>query len=68
MPLATDASLTQPLRCTSEQDFQLFHIPSSIYRGELKGLYAMLSRTRAGSGRALKNEQEDNSRNHVQAF
>ena len=38
------------------------------YRGELKGLYVLLSRTQAGPGRAVKQEQEENSRNHVQAF
>ena len=28
----------------------------------------MLSKTQAGPGRAVKQEQEQNSRNHVQAF
>ena len=39
-----------------------------LYRGELKGLYVLLSRTQAGPGRAVKHEQDENSRNHVQAF
>ena len=36
------------------------------YRDELKGLYVLLSRTQAGPGRTVKQEQEDISRNHVQ--
>ena len=39
-----------------------------IYRVELKGPYVLLSETQAGPGRAVKQEQEENSRNHVQAF
>ena len=38
------------------------------YRGELKGLYVLLSRTQAGPGRAVEQEQEENSRNHVQVL
>ena len=37
-------------------------------KGELKGLYVLLTRTQAEPGRAVKQEQEENSRNHVQAF
>ena len=37
-------------------------------RGELKGLNVLLSRTQAGPGRAVMQEQEENSRNQVQAF
>ena len=40
----------------------------NTYRGELKGLYVLLNRTQAGQGRAVKHEQDENSRNHVQAF
>ena len=52
---------------------QLFHFlfqlhAACLYRGELKGLYVLLSRTQAGSGRAVKQQQEENSHNHVQAF
>ena len=36
-----------------------------MYRGELKGLYDSLSRTQAGPGRAVKQEQEEHSRNHI---
>ena len=39
-----------------------------IYRGELKGVYVLLSRTQAGPGRADQQEQEENSPNHIQAF
>ena len=38
------------------------------YRGVSKGLYVLLSRTQAGPGRAVKQEQEENSRNHVRTF
>ena len=38
------------------------------YRCELKGLFVLLSRTHTGPGRAIKQEQEENSLNHVQAF
>ena len=40
----------------------------SVYRGGNKGLYVLLSRTQAGPGRTVKHEQEEISRNHVQAF
>ena len=36
------------------------------YRGENKGLFVLLSRTLAGPGRTVKQEQEYISRNHVQ--
>ena len=39
-----------------------------MYRGANKGLYVLLSRTQAGPGRAVKQEQEEISRNHVQTF
>ena len=38
------------------------------YRGTNKGLYVLLSRTQAGPGRTVKQEQEDISRNHVRTF
>ena len=38
------------------------------YRDRLKGMQILLSRTQAGAGRTGKQEQEQNSRNHVQAF
>ena len=40
----------------------------ATYRGELKGLYALISRTQAGPVRVVKQGQEENSHNHVQAF
>ena len=40
----------------------------AFYKGELKGLYVLLSRTQAGPGSAVKQEQEENSRNHIPAF
>ena len=36
------------------------------YRGENKGLFVLLSRSQAGPGRTVK--QEEISRNHVQSF
>ena len=38
------------------------------YRDRLKGLHILLSNTLAGPGRKFKQEQEETSRNHVQAF
>ena len=38
------------------------------YRYRLKGMQILLSRTQAGAGRTGKQEQEQTSRNHVQAF
>ena len=40
----------------------------SKYRAEKKYLQMLLSRTQAGPGRKVKQEQEEISRNHVQAF
>ena len=37
-----------------------------IYRDEINSLQIQLSRTQAGPGRAVKEQQEQNSRNHVQ--
>ena len=39
-----------------------------LYRGENKGLHVLLSRTHSGPGRTVKQEQEEISRNHVQAL
>ena len=39
-----------------------------FYRGVIKGLFVLLSRTQAGPGRTVKQEQEEISRNHVQTF
>ena len=36
------------------------------YRDEINSLQIQLSRTQAGPGRAVKEEQEQNSPNHVQ--
>ena len=38
------------------------------YRGANKGLYVLLSRTQAGPGRTVKQEQEEISRSHVPTF
>ena len=38
------------------------------YRSEQIDLYVLLSRTQAGPGKAVKQGQEELSRNHVQAF
>ena len=39
-----------------------------MYRDRLKGVQILLSRTQAGPGRTVMVEQEQTSRNHVQAF
>ena len=39
--------------------------PPKLHRGANIGLYVLLSRTQAGPGRAVKQEQEEISRNHV---
>ena len=39
-----------------------------MYRGINKGVYVLLSRTPVEQGRAVKQEQEEVSRNHVQTF
>ena len=41
-------------------------ISIAVYRGENKGLFVLLSRTQAESGRTVKQEQEKISRNHGQ--
>ena len=41
---------------------------STLYRGGNKGLFVLLSRTQAGPGRKVKQEQEEISRNHVQTL
>ena len=52
-------------KCLTET--ALFHC-SVLYRQANKGLYVLLSRTQAGPGRTVKQEQEEISRNHVQTF
>ena len=39
-----------------------------LYRDRLKGVQILLSSTQAGPGRTVKQQQEEISRNHVQAF
>ena len=41
---------------------------SNMYRAPGKSMYLLLSRTQAGPGRTVKQEQEEISRNHVQTF
>ena len=41
---------------------------TSKYRGRLKSMQILISRTQAGPGRAVKQEQEEISHNHVQTF
>ena len=43
-------------------------LSSDTYRDRLKGVQILLSRTQAGPGRTVKQEQEKISPNHVQAF
>ena len=42
------------------------HVKLLMYRDELNSLQIQLSRTQAGPGRAVKEQQEQNSPNHVQ--
>ena len=42
--------------------------PHNMYRKGNRGLFVLLSRTQAGPGRTVKQEQEEISRNHVQTF
>ena len=44
------------------------HAKEALYREPAKGLQILLSRTQAGPGRAVKQEQEEISPNHVQAM
>ena len=39
-----------------------------MYRDRLIGVQILLSNSQAGTGRKVKQEQEEISRNHVQAF
>ena len=43
-------------------------LPVPMYRDRLKGVQILLSNSQAGPGRTVKQEQEEISRNHVQAF
>ena len=47
-------------------DIEAIVIPQ--YRDRLKGVQILLSNSQAGSGRKVKQEQEEISRNHEQAF
>ena len=40
----------------------------SVYRDRLKSVQILLSRTQAGPGRKVKQEQEEISHNHVPSF
>ena len=46
----------------------IFAIATKSTEVNLKDLYFLLSRTKAGPCRAFKQEQEENSHNHIQAF
>ena len=43
-------------------------IKGIIYRDRLKGMHILLCNSQAGPGRTVKQQQEEISRNHVQAF
>ena len=55
---------TRVLICWAGAQIQM----SRIYRARNKGMHILLSNSQAGSGRTTKQEQEEISRNHVQAF
>ena len=46
----------------------IFCASKVIYRARNKSMQILLSNSQAGSGRTVKQEQEEISRNHVQAF
>ena len=50
--------------------YEIVHcdVEMSLYREPAKGLQILLSKTQAGPGRAVKEEQEEISPNHVQAI
>ena len=58
-----------PMSC-GKDDKLLCDLPSFNYkyRAPGKSMYFLLSRTQAGPGRTVKQEQEEISRNHVQTF
>ena len=57
------------LPVTTRGQLDILSTPAEeLYRGEQKGMQILLSMTQARPGRAVKQEQEQNSRNHVQAF
>ena len=43
-------------------------LTNSMYRDRLKSMHILLSRIQAGQGRAVKQEQEESSRNHEEVF
>ena len=45
---------------------QIERMPRQVYRDEINSLQIQLSRTQAGPGRAVKEQQELNSPNHIQ--
>ena len=56
-------------RTSQKKLFQLYCFVENIlekYRDEINSLQIQLSRTQAGPGRAVKEQQEQNSPNHVQ--
>ena len=61
---------TQPFQHIFDTGLNTYtrNLPEITYRGENKGLSVLLSRTQAGPGRTVKQEQEEISRNHVQTF
>ena len=67
-------ALCRHMATTYVLPFSSFLIPGRegiiqiLYRGANKGLHVLLSRTQAGPGRAVKQEQEENSCNHVRTF
>ena len=55
-------------RNAQERGEREYGVGERTYRSEKKSLQILLSRTKAGPGRKVKQEQEEISRNHVQAF
>ena len=52
----------------SDHVFNIAIAFAGVYRDRLKGVQILLSNSQAVPGRKVKQEQEEISRNHVQAF
>ena len=56
--------------CTKNEIYDVPYLQSSegLYKDRLKGVHILLSNSQAGPSRKVKQEQEEISRNHVEAF
>ena len=61
------SSIPSPIPIPKENESQT-SAARTVYRAPGKSMYFLLSRTQAGPGRAVKQEQEEISRNYAQTF